>query len=271
LKLNKTKIGKRLKKVKVLYTDVDGTFVTNGCLFRNKNDFTNKNSEAIYCLLSNGVDVVMTSGREKEKLKDTARLLGFKNYIANLGIEIVYDQGKKVIKNFGRNVSKPKELKDWITSTGVVQSIFKKFPGKVQYYTPWSEILESHHLLIGELNYIKAKQFISEQFPELRIVDNGLVPPYDKFRKPHAYHVLPREVGKMNAVKIDKKERGLLTENLIGIGDSMEDVTIAQEVAVFFLLDKFIKTNLENVFYIDNEDGEAFSRIVKFLHDNCFF
>ena len=83
-----------LDKVKVIYTDVDGTFVHNGCLFCMRNGYTLQNARAIFKLLEAGIDVVMTSGREKEKLKDTARLLGFQNYIANLGIEIVYNQGE---------------------------------------------------------------------------------------------------------------------------------------------------------------------------------
>jgi len=252
-------VKNKLKNVRIIYTDVDGTFVTGGCLFRNRRGYTLKNATAIYHLLTAGVDVVMTSGREKEKLKETARILGFRNYIANLGIEIVYNQGEKVITYFGADVTDHHSLKIWIEKTGVVQALLNRYPNKVRYYTPWSDVLRTHHLLIGELDFTEV------QYPELRIIDNGSVPQEHDYSAPHAYHIVPKKVGKKTAVQIDKKERGLKTENLIGIGDSMEDVTIADEVAVFFLLDSNVKTDKTNVIYVPNEDGEGFSRIVDLL------
>ncbi|GAB4366064.1 MAG: hypothetical protein Kow0042_05720 [Calditrichia bacterium] len=259
------KIHNRLEKIKVIYTDVDGTFVTDGCLFRNTTGYTLRNAQAIFTLLQHGVDVVMTSGREREKLKDTARILGFQNYIANLGIEIVYNQGEKVVTNFGIAVSNHQELKDYIRNTGVIQAIFKRFPGKIKYYTPWSDSLRTHHLLIGELNYPEVSEWLSAEFEELRIIDNGAVPPGHGFSSPHAYHILPRNVGKRAAVALDKRERNLRTENLIGIGDSMEDVTIAGEVGIFFLLDDEVPAREDNVIRIENRDGEGFSRIVDLI------
>lgn len=264
------KIRNKIKKIRVIYSDVDGTFVHNGCLFCNKKGYTMKNAEAIFSLLTAGVDIVMTSGREKEKLKDTARILGFQNYIANLGIEIVYNQGKKVINNYGIDVPNPKSLKSWIESSGVTDTIFKKFPNQALFYKPWSDILRTHLLLIGELNINDLTDFMEKNYPKLRIIDNGAVPPYENFNHPHAYHIVPKNVGKKAAVQIDKKERGLKRENLIGIGDSMEDVTIADEVAVFFLLDKSIQTTKENVVPVSNEDSEGFSRIVNYLKNNKF-
>lgn len=259
------KLRKLLNKVKVIYSDVDGTFVHNGCLFCTKAGYTLRNAEAIYTLLSAGIDVVMTSGREKEKLKDTARILGFQNYIANLGIEIVYSQGEKIINNYGVDVASHQDLKSWIEKTGVVATILEKFAGKVTFYKPWSDILRTHFLLIGELDNNEIDIFINNHFPKLRIIDNGAVSPYRNFKNPHAYHIVPKNVGKKEAVRIDKSERNLKTENLIGIGDSLEDVSIADEVAVFFLLDEKVKTSKENVIYISNTDGEGFSRIVYFL------
>ena len=45
----------------------------------------------------------------------------------------------------------------------------------------------------------------------------------------------------------------------------MEDVTIAEEVGVFFLLDDSVNTDRSNVYYIDNFDGEGFSRVIDIL------
>jgi HAD superfamily hydrolase (TIGR01484 family) len=259
---------KNLKKVQVVYTDVDGTFVTDGCLFRHRDGYTLNNARAIYTLLTAKIDVVMISGREKEKLKETARILGFHNYIANLGIEIVYNQGEKFISNFGADVPDHTALKRWIEESGVVQAIFNRYPGRVSFYQPWSDILRTHPLLIGELDYSDVSEFVDDTFPNLRIIDNGEVSPYRQFRRPHTYHIVPAGIGKRSAVKIDRAERNLRRENLIGIGDSMEDVTLADQVAVFFLLDESVATDLENVVRVDNHDGAGFSRIVRFLKNN---
>lgn len=265
MKATQNQLKSRLNKIRVIYSDVDGTFVTDGCLFKNKYGYTLKNAQSIFYLLSTGVDVVMTSGREKEKLKDTARILGFRNYIANLGIEIVYNQGRRVITNFGLDVPDHQSLKDQIAETRIVQSIFEQFPGQSRYYKPWSDSLRTHHLLIGELNFEEVTNWVEKHFPELRIIDNGPVPPESDFAAPNAYHILPKNVGKKAAVQIDKKERKLKTSHLIGIGDSMEDVTIADEVGVFFLLNDQVKTSLDNVVYIKNDDGEGFTRIINIL------
>ena len=66
MNFNINEIKERLEKVKVIYMDVDGTFVHNGCLFCTKYGFTLKNASAIYDLLSAGVDIVMTSGELPE-------------------------------------------------------------------------------------------------------------------------------------------------------------------------------------------------------------
>jgi HAD superfamily hydrolase (TIGR01484 family) len=262
------KILHQLDKVTVIYTDVDGTLVTDGCLFCNREGFTMRNTQAIYRLLSAGVDVVMTSGRESEKLSDTARLLGFQNYIANLGIEIVYNQGKKVITNFGIDVEDHQSLKNWIKNTRVIEALLSKFPEKITFYEPWADILRTHYLMIGEVSNAELETLFSDKFPELRIIDNGEVAPYKHFQKPHTYHILPKSVGKKSAIQTDKKERKLETNNLIGIGDSLEDMSMADEVALFFLLDDHLPVHQPNIFRVSNSQGEGFSEIVDFLAAN---
>lgn len=260
-------IKKRLDRIKVIYTDVDNTLVIEGCLFKSRHGYSIKNAQAIYDLLTAGVDVVMVSGRKKERLLETARLLGFRNYIGNMGMKIIYNRGEKVIKNYGREINSPGELKNWIQSTGVAEALLERFKGRVRFYTPWSEILQTHLLFIGELDFAEVDAWIHKNFPELRFVDNGYVPPEEDFSSPHAYHILPKGVGKQAAVAIDKRERRLKKEELIAIGDSMEDMTIADEVGVYFSLDHSDTSNRENVLHIKNDDGQGFSRIVRLLKE----
>ena len=151
-----------------------------------------------------------------------------------------------------------------------MERIFHKYHGKVKYYKPWSDILTTHHLLVGELEFPEVSDFIDREYPEIRIIDNGAVSATGSFKNPHAYHIVPSQVGKKSAVAIDKRERSLKKENLIGIGDSMEDVSIADEVAVFFLLDGQLPINQTNIVRVDNSHGHGFSEVVNFLKThNC--
>jgi len=266
--MDMTDIGKQLKKIKIIYTDVDNTFVVSGCLFKNRKGYTLDNAAAIYDLLSAGVDIVMNSGRDKNKLKETARLLGFKNYIANMGMEIVYNHGEKIVSNYGIDVDNPQSLKAWIEDTGIIESLFSRFKRQVRYYTPWSDHLKTHPLLVGELNFTEIKAWVEKSFPVLRVVDNGPVPPENDFKSPHAYHIVPKDVGKKKAIQIDKKVRNLKRENILGIGDSLEDMTMADEVGVYFALDDNIIAHRKNIIYVRNEDGYGFRRIVHHLKIN---
>lgn len=257
-----------LKNVKVVYTDVDGTLVNNGCLFRNKMGYTLKNAAAIHDLLNAGVDVVMTTSRTEEQLQEIARLLGFRNYISDLGCKIIYDNGERILRNYGIGVESDRDLKDWIECTGVIESLFDRYEDNVRYYVPWSNNVKTHPLLVGELDFVEVDDWVSEEFPQLRIIDNGSVPPEKDFKSPHVYHILPKNVGKKRAIEIDKEERDLKEENLVAVGDSMEDVTMADEVGVYFGFDDGVKTDRENVIYVENRDGEGFSRVVRILKDS---
>ncbi len=259
-------IKKKLHKLDVAYIDVDGTFVNNGCLFRNREGYTLKNASAIYELLNAGVDVVMTTSRTKEQLKEIARLLGFKNYICEMGCEIVYNNGERVLKNYG-NIKSEKDLNEWIESTGIVELFLERHKGKIRYYAPWASKVKTHPLLVGELDFEKVHTWIDEKFPQLRIVDNGRVPPEEDFKAPHAYHILPKNVGKKTAIAMDKKERCLKKENLIAVGNSMEDMIMADEVGIYFALDYTVETDRENIVYIENTNGEGFGRMVQILKD----
>jgi HAD superfamily hydrolase (TIGR01484 family) len=256
---------KGIDEIKVIYTDVDNTLVNDGCLFLSTDGYSKENAQAIFEMLRADVDVVMVSGRDKNELFETARLLGFNNYIGNLGMQIVYNRGEKVISNYGIDIDTSSELKNWILKTGVADKILKRYQGKVRYYTPWSDILTTHPILIGEIQIVDASKWMTREFPMLRIIDNGPVPPEVDFSKPHAYHIVPKGVGKRSAVAIDKKERDLKRENLIAIGDSYEDLTIADEVALYFNLGPLSDMERDNVISIENEEGLGFSNVVAIL------
>jgi hydroxymethylpyrimidine pyrophosphatase-like HAD family hydrolase len=68
-------------------------------------------------------------------------------------------------------------------------------------------------------------------------VDNGEVRPRPGLPSPpHAYHLLPRASSKVNAVAAHMRARGYAREECIAVGDSAEDIAVADVVARFFLV-----------------------------------
>ncbi len=271
-------IDKNLSKVKVIYTDMDGTLVgPDGSLFTSPyGKLTFLVARAIFETLKAGVDVVIVSGRSQYQLKENARLLGFKNYIAELGCEIVYNLGEKVIYNIGNiKLEEGKKPIDIIKGMGAVKLLFSEFSGKIRYYTPWSEYHDVNILLVGNIDVEKANKILKEnKLSCLRISDNGKVPPEPDFSCPHCYHLMPRFSGKGSAVRKDKKIRGLHREEIVGIGESIGDIEIAPEVGAYFVVKngvenepriKDIAENSDNIFILDEAMGLGWAKVIDIL------
>jgi hydroxymethylpyrimidine pyrophosphatase-like HAD family hydrolase len=66
----------------------------------------------------------------------------------------------------------------------------------------------------------------AEGHGELRLVDNGAA----------AYHLVPAQTSKANAVAAHMRARGYAPEDCIAVGDSREDLDVARVVGRFFLV-----------------------------------
>jgi hypothetical protein len=233
-------VDTRLDRIKVIYTDMDGTLVgPGGSLFAAPDgSLTMTPARAVFKTLQRDVDVVIISGRTRVQLKENARTIGFRNYIAELGCEIVYDLGKKIVYNIGDMPLKEGQRPlDAIEKSGALDLIFREFPNQIRYYTPWSENVQDNALLVGNIDEEQANRLLEEHgYTDLRMTDNGGVPPEPDFRSPHCYHLLPAAAGKRSAVQKDKEIRGLRTPELVGIGESIEDMEISPEVGVYFVV-----------------------------------
>lgn len=258
-------IAERVERVRVVYTDVDGTLVSDGCLFRNRDGPTLTKAEAIYRLGVAGVSVVMTSGRDHRRLRGTARLLGTADYIGNLGLEIALDGGAEIVHNYGLDLGDADGPRQWIDDSGVLDALFERYPDRIRPYEPWAETLHTHHLLVGDVDAEDVDSWLRERFPDLRLVDNGRVPAEPEFPSPHAYHLLPRRAGKASAVALHRERRGFARDEAVALGDSVEDRSMAAEVGVFFALDPALSADDPSVVPVDNRDHDGFARVVRSL------
>ncbi|MBC7253882.1 MAG: HAD family phosphatase [Actinobacteria bacterium] len=230
-----------LGRVRVVYTDLDGTMMgPGGCFLRNlAGEYTLRPARALVEALRRGVDVVPVSGRSAHQLREDARLLGLRNYIAELGVELVYDLGEEVVLNTGALEGECGDLYRAIMESGAVDYLLGSHPQRLEFHTPWSDYRECTPIFRGLVDLEEVNRFLEESFPGLELVDNGVIPrTYPGLEVPEvrAYHLVPRGVSKEKAVAEDMRRRGFERREAVAVGDSEADLAQSEVVGVFFLV-----------------------------------
>lgn len=239
---NKEEIKENLKDLKVIYSDLDGTLLNDrGCIIKDhKSDYYFEAVKLLPQAVEKNWDIVLVSGRNKFQLRYNAQIIGLKNYIAELGAELVYDLGKEVHVTFDS-----RKVKYELTYGGKdlirITELFKKnFPGKIESRMDWSRNRSYNVLFFGEINLEKANKLLKDEgYQGLVMIDNGFSSLMELelgIEKLHIYNLMPFGVNKASGIKLDKKIRNFDTQNCIALGDSPEDLKMADEVKYFFLM-----------------------------------
>lgn len=282
LDANQRSICELLRSVTAAYVDVDGTLVgPRACFFLDADAcYTLKPAQALVSAHKSSLDIVMVSGRNRLQLLEDARLLGTKNYIAELGCQIVYDLGKEIVLNPGGllAVDPGNSIFQTIAASGAVELLFDTFTGCLEYHTPWSDQRECTHLFRGYIDIDHANKALKSNHHEhLKIVDNGVIGRHGTLKElpeTHAYHLLPAGCGKSEAVRKDREIRGIPRESAVAIGDAASDLVLANEVGAFFLvknallkdstIDKEIE-RFDNVYITNEQMGLGFAQVIDFM------
>ncbi|MFA5866787.1 MAG: HAD-IIB family hydrolase [Actinomycetota bacterium] len=230
--------------VKVIYTDIDGTMVGPGGCFLKSADgmWTLEAAATLTAAFEAGIDVVFVSGRNRNQLRETGRVIGVVNYISELGAEIIYDQGKEIIPLVEGFETGGKTVYEAILDRGLPQKLFQKFGDKLEYHTPWSKEMRFYsHLLRGYIDLEEANTWLAENgHMDLKLVDNGQLASRSEnlnhLAELHAYHLIPESVDKAAALRYDMKLRGFKRDETIALGDSWADLPLAGEVGTFYLM-----------------------------------
>jgi len=259
----KKEIKENLKDLKVIYTDLDGTlFNDRGCIIQDKKGHYYLEAVKLLPAISKKKwDVMLVSGRNKYQLRFNAQMIGLKNYISELGSELVYNLGEKVYTTFDH-----KKIKYDFTYKGrdlikIIELFKTYFPNKIESKIEWSMYRSYNVLFFGDVDLVEANGLLKSMgYRDLVMVDNGysLLEDLDlDIKRLHIYNLMPLGVDKAKGIKLDKKIRNLNTDNCIALGDSLEDLKMAGEVKYFFLM--------ENAF----EKREAIMTALG-KHDNIF-
>ncbi len=237
-----------MDQVRVIYTDLDGTMMgpLGNFLLNIRREYTLRPVNALIEVLRRGVDVVPVSGRSGRQLRETARVLGMRNYIAELGVEMVYDLGEEVIYDTGELGIECEDLFDTIERTGAADFIISRYERRIEYHAPWSDFRDCTPLFRGLVDVEEVNGLLDERFPGLVLVDNGVLPRISPTLDVHelrAYHLMPEGVSKEKAAAADMLRRGFRRSEVIAVGDSEADLAFAAEVGVFFLVRNGLYSN----------------------------
>jgi phosphoglycolate phosphatase len=259
--------------LRAVYTDLDGTlFGPGSSLFSDAGGrVTTRPAEAVAALHRAGIPLVPISGRTRPQVREAARILGARDFVAELGGLLCLDGEAQVVRSWGgfRGTGSPVEE---MGRSGAAAVLLEAFPRRLEPHAPWAfEPREVTMLLRGNVDAAEARRVLDEAGSGwLDLRDNGVIgrrfPGIDA-DEVHAYHLLPRGVSKASAVAEHVRRRGLRAGGCLVIGDSGSDAEIAPEVGAVCIVANGASSVLgaeeAEVYVTDGAFGEGFSEAVR--------
>jgi hydroxymethylpyrimidine pyrophosphatase-like HAD family hydrolase len=229
---------------------MDGTLLgRRASLFHDaEGGFTMLGARALEACARADVEVVPYSGRRQSTLLHNGVMLGVRSWIFEAGCGMVLD-GELV------------PLVDKTDDSGANALLLSRYAGRLEMYDPWNRGRESSRLYLGfGVDVAEADELLIEAaFGAWRLVDNGVM--HGAAADGRAYHLVPRSASKAAAVARHMQARGLVAEEVIAIGDSMEDLGSASVVGTFWLVANAepavhdAARGIENVRVCENANG----------------
>jgi hydroxymethylpyrimidine pyrophosphatase-like HAD family hydrolase len=263
--------------IRCVYTDLDGTLLGRaGALLKDADgNFSLLAVRGIEACVRAGAEVVPMSGRRKPTVAELTRLLGQSSYIYEVGAGLVID-GEETLLTGNLQPREGKTVFQQITESGAPRLLLDHFAGRLEYHSPWHEERTISHLMRGLVDQAEADELLaSNGHDTVRLVDNGAIAPKESLPDldgpPHAYHLMPRAASKAAAVAAHMRARAYAPEECIAVGDSREDLGVADEVGRFFLVANAVEKDgaitaaiagKRNVEVTEERNGEGFYEAV---------
>ena len=238
--------------IRCVYTDLDGTLLGRGAsLFRTaEGEFTLLAARALEACHRAGVEVVIKSGRRRAQVMEDARLIGQSSYIFEVGAAMVVD-GETTFLTGHLEPRDGATVHDQIAATGAPELLLRRFEGRLEYHTPFHMGREVSHVFRGLVDAREANGLLhAEGHGALRFVDNGEIAPGT-----HTFHLIPAGVSKARAVAAHMRARGYAREECVAVGDSREDLEVAEVVGRLFLVANAVAGDTSR--YLNVERTEA--------------
>jgi hydroxymethylpyrimidine pyrophosphatase-like HAD family hydrolase len=229
--------------VRCVYLDLDGTLLgPGGSLLRGGDGgFALDGVRALQACARAEVEVVLYSGRRQASVFENARLIGTTAYTFEVGCGLVIDGELEWLTDGIVPSAERGSIYHQIESSGAPALLLERYPGRLEYHTPWSTGREVSHLFRGSVDVAEAQRLLdSSGYEWLRLVDNGVVQaPSEQvpgIAVAHAYHLVPAAASKARAVARHMQARGYSPADCIAVGDSREDMGVTSVVSAFWLV-----------------------------------
>jgi HAD superfamily hydrolase (TIGR01484 family) len=225
--------------LRCVYTDLDGTLLgRDGSLFRDsEGQFSMLQARALEAAHRAGVEVVIKSGRREGSVMEDAKLIGSTSYICEVGCLVVIG-GERTALVGDAEADPGKTLAETMVDRGIPDELFEHFKGRLEWHSPWHKQREFSLLFRGKIDVEEGNRLLEERGHKgLRLIDNGAIfAPMEGIEGPaHAYHLLPADASKAKAVAFHMRASDYAPEDCIAIGDSVEDLDVAEVVGRFFV------------------------------------
>jgi phosphoglycolate phosphatase len=224
--------------LRCVYTDLDGTLLgRGGSLFRDADgNFSLLQGRALEACHRADVEVVPISGRRQPQVGEVTRLMGQRAYIYEAGCAVMID-GERTLLVGDLEYTDDNTIAQRLLDEGLPEMLFERFPGLLEWHTPWHTDRVYSHLFRGKIDVDEANALLVDSGrDDLRLLDNGAIGrPMEGLDVTHVYHLVPKEASKAGAAEIHMRARGYDREQCIGVGDSLEDLDLAHVVDRFFV------------------------------------
>lgn len=228
--------------MRCVYVDLDGTLLgpRASLLSGSGGEFSLLGVRALEACHRAGVEVVIYSGRRERSVFEAARLIGSAAFIFELGCGLVLDGELEWLTDGLEPSTELGTIHDQIEASGAPGLLLERYPGQLEYHTPWAANREVSHLFRGLVDLREANALLADAGYSLRLVDNGVVRAASEqmtgLPAVHAYHLVPAGASKARGVARHMQARGYTPDDVIAVGDSREDMDAASVVSTFWLV-----------------------------------
>jgi hydroxymethylpyrimidine pyrophosphatase-like HAD family hydrolase len=227
--------------VRALYVDLDGTLLGPGASLLRDADgaFSLLGVRALEACHRAAMEVVLMSGRRKAQVMEDARLLGQASYIFEAGSCAVLDGEEHWLTGDLRPGAVT--IHDQMEAAGAPALLLDRYADRLEYHDPWHRDRDVSHLFRGLVDAFEVDELLErEGHGDLRLVDNGVVHRRSErlaaLPQVRAYHLVPKGASKANAVAFHMRARRYAPEEVLGVGDSREDLGTSAHVGTFWLV-----------------------------------
>ena len=219
--------------LRCVYTDLDGTLLTAGSLFRDADGgFTLMPARALEACHRAGVEVVIKSGRRKAQVMEDARLMGQTAYIYEMGCGLVID-GEETMFTGDLQPADGRSIHDQIEDSGAPRLLLETYAGLARVpraLAPEPRDLAPDARAGGRWRGRRPARpsTATATCAWWTTARSCRAPPCPTSPgPPHVYHLMPKHASKADAVVRHMRARGYTPEDCIAVGDSREDLGVA--------------------------------------------